>query len=428
MSFCFRALVLATTASIAVLGSACHGAMDTAAGGATTSSGGGSAGAGVGGSGGSGGAGGAAISSTLKAQFFMYYENVYVSVTLEGIGPVLLLLDTGAPGIYIDTAIAAQLGLVAGERDVSIGSLDLGPRNIQLANTVFGGQVPPGLPGPISGYAGYGLFDGFSIGLDFRDKELWVTPAGPTDPPAELPDGVETKSIDVPFQVVQGYTSVPCAFGPGAADRVCLFDTGAMTSLAFDAYWQTVPHPSPAVFQQQESDSQGNTFHSYFQRDQVTKVGPLTIGNDAVDVAIDFTLLTSVAQDTGLDLVGLVGVLSFKSMYTTIDYPHQQISFRHFHDTSWLPPSPFIGYEFTLDSVSFDVLFVAPGSSAEAAGIQAGDQLVSIDGVPVSQSPPALSLVQAIPGAPGETATFELVRGGQPYTAQASVGDALPVP
>jgi hypothetical protein len=358
----------------------------------------------------------------------MNLEDVYIRVTLDGIGPVLLLLDTGATAVYIDTGEAAKLGLTPGDRDVSIEGLDLGTRNIQLANTVFGGLTLPGLPEPIRGYAGNDLFDGFSIGLNYRDKELWVAAGGPTDPAAPLPTGVESKAVEVPFQLVQGYLSIPCAFGPGAADQTCLFDTGAMSSLSFDAYWQTVPHPSPAVIQEQESDSQGNVFHSYYQRDQVTKVGSLAIANDPVSVAVDFNLLAGLSQDLGLDLVGLVGALSFKSMYTTIDYPNSRLLFRRFHDTSWLPPSPFIGYEFVLDGANYNVLFVASGSSAEAAGIQVGDQLVSMNGVSVAQSPPALSLPQAIPGALGDSATFVLTRGGQTYTAEVSVGDALPVP
>lgn len=65
---------------------------------------------------------------------------------------------------------------------------------------------------------------------------------------------------------------------------------------------------------------------------------------------------------------------------------------------------------------------VAPGSPAEAAGIQPGDVVVSFDGAPVID---AASLVQAVGrGKPGQQVTLGLVRNGRSGSVQVRLGAA----
>lgn len=365
----------------------------------------------------------------VHVPFSSFYENIFVRVTLEGVGPLLFLYDTGSPGIFLDEGEANKLGIEGGRFAASIGSIDLGERKIALAKTLVGGQTLPGLPRePIRGYAGNPLFEGYSVGIDFRDRELLIAPAAPPEATPRAPDGVGAEAAVVPFDLVKDYLSIPCRFSRGEADRRCLFDTGAMTSLTLADHWKTVPHPRAETLPQDAIDSEGNVLSAYFQRDEATMIGGFEVPGDAVKIAAEFELLGSVGRQLGLDLVGLVGVLSFKRLYSTIDYPNRRILFRRYDDLSWAPPSPFLGYGFLLDPGTLRVRFVAPESDAPAAGVKVDDKLVGIDGLSTELASPGLTLVQTVPGLPGETARFELSRAGQRFQVALTAEDLLPPP
>jgi hypothetical protein len=375
-----------------------------------------------------GAGGGVRTPLSIRSPFFMYYENVFVRVTLDGARPVLLLYDSGAPEIYLDQEEANELGIGPGQVEVAMEGIPVGTRSVTLTQTVFGGLALPGLPDePVLGYAGNALFEGYSVGLDFRDRELWVSAAGPAEVLPPSPSGVDAIATEVPFDWVDGYLSVPCAFAAQRADRLCLFDTGAMTSLSFESYWSTVPHPQPETIPQESIDSKGDPVHSYFQRSEASTIGSFAIPGDAVAVSDDFELLVALSQALDLDLVGLIGVLTFKSSYTTIDYANRRLLFQPYADLTWMPPSPFWAYGFVV-SPSFVVQSVLPKSSAEAAGILIDDKVIEIDGVSVAQSPPSLTLPQMIPGKPGEAVEFALLRGGQTIVVPITAEDTLPAP
>jgi predicted metalloprotease with PDZ domain len=71
-----------------------------------------------------------------------------------------------------------------------------------------------------------------------------------------------------------------------------------------------------------------------------------------------------------------------------------------------------IGVQLTPDGDALDVAKVIPGGGAEAAGIVVGDQVVAVDGAPVS----AIGLdgaIARIRGNPGTTVVVTLRRAGQ---------------
>ncbi|MEZ5410777.1 MAG: trypsin-like peptidase domain-containing protein [Acidimicrobiales bacterium] len=71
-------------------------------------------------------------------------------------------------------------------------------------------------------------------------------------------------------------------------------------------------------------------------------------------------------------------------------------------------------------SAGVEVTQVTPGSAAENAGIQAGDLILSLDGAPVTSFEVLAGLVLAHP--PGDAVQLEIMRGGQPQTLSATLG------
>lgn len=69
------------------------------------------------------------------------------------------------------------------------------------------------------------------------------------------------------------------------------------------------------------------------------------------------------------------------------------------------------------DAVGVPIAEVTPGSAAEAAGIQTGDRVLTIDGAPVTNIEELVGLVQS--RFAGDTVNLEIIRGGNTITVQA---------
>lgn len=121
-------------------------------------------------------------------------KHVLVRVKINGKGPYNLILDTGAPALFVATAICTKLGITADRQHW--GTFD----RVELEGGVvlekFRGRVEDpfqlegmnglGLAGmPLHGIIGYTVLARYRIELDFtKDKMTWTRLA--FDPPAPL--------------------------------------------------------------------------------------------------------------------------------------------------------------------------------------------------------------------------------------------------
>lgn len=111
-------------------------------------------------------------------------------VSIEGSGPVQVMVDTGATSeIALSETTARALGLLAGRavragRSVSLGGLGQ-DRIVQVAKVDFGGRTlsdvevqvfTPSVQGPLpAGLLGVGILRRYRVGLDLGAGVLWLT-------------------------------------------------------------------------------------------------------------------------------------------------------------------------------------------------------------------------------------------------------------
>jgi len=123
--------------------------------------------------------------------------------------------------------------------------------------------------------------------------------------------------------------------------------------------------------------------------------------------------------DVGEPVDGLLGYSFLKHYRVALDYPRGRL---------WLDPSrgdvedrpdeyssPGLQLESVADAVR--ILAVAEGSPGARAGIRAGDELVRIDGDPVSGRD-VVGASRRLEGAPGTVLTLRLRRGSEEWSCR----------
>lgn len=139
-----------------------------------------------------------------------------------------------------------------------------------------------------------------------------------------------------------------------------------------------------------------------------------------VDCAmLETDLARSIEAATGEPVAGLVGYSFFKAYRIGIDFTQRLL---------WFDPDPAyaetrryeysqVGLQLESDSTEVRVLGIAEGSPAAAAGINVGDQLISVDGRRV-QPTEILAVTRSLEGRPGSRITLVLRRNGSDHTYQ----------
>lgn len=351
---------------------------------------------------------------------------VFLQVSFDGSDPVLMRYDTGSPTTVVDAGHARNVGLAGGERRARIGNVEIGRRTVTLVDWIEAEITYPGLPGPIKGVVGNDFFSGFAVGLHHHEQELWLMEDGA---PIARPEGTEREGRSTAFDDSSGYLVVPCAFAPRSGERVCLFDTGAVNSLAFADHWQSVARPSGHSVPMITFDNQGNTVVGHYRRADTIVTGDIALADNVVVTVDAFALLSSVAAAIGEPVVGLIGLSGTFGYYTVIDYPRGTITVFPYRDREPLFPSPFVGYGFTVASDGrggLQVTAVVPASDAAAAGIMTGDRIVAVDGRPLAEAGLEFSIAALIADAPGTRRVFEIDRGGSALRLEVRAEDLLP--
>ena len=137
-----------------------------------------------------------------------------------------------------------------------------------------------------------------------------------------------------------------------------------------------------------------------------------------VDVAILGSRLgEALERAAGESIHGLLGYSFLKRFRVVFDYPHRVL---------WLDPIPayrddrpfehsHVGIQLERRGALLQVVAVAEGSPAAAAGIAAGDAIVAVDGASV-QGMDVIAIARLMEGRPGSSMTLTLQRGERERT------------
>jgi hypothetical protein len=363
-----------------------------------------------------------------KVPFIEAEAGLIVEVSFAGSPPALMRYDTGSPSTYLDRDFAQRAGLHDGRVDATIGGAAFHQRPLTLVQWPEAHITYPGLPGPIQGLVGNDFFEGFAVGVDHQGQLLWFTEMPSATDLLDRPSLTSSTAHLAPFSLEGGYLVVRCGFD-SATDSDCLFDFGALQSLAFERVWSTFSHPDPHVVPFFSVDNQGTPISGSWQRARAVYAGDLRVPGDYVNVMSRFSLLDEVGASIHRTLAGLVGLHSTIGHFSVVDYANRRLLF-FAYDTPPDPPSIFIGFGFVVgtstDGVSLPVAGIAPLSDAEVQGVMAGDRLRAIDGVPLASAQVSYTLASIISAPVGTRKRFTFQRGSSLIDLSVSAEDLLP--
>ncbi len=344
--------------------------------------------------------------------------------------PKRFLLDTGAEATLIHDAQlrpylqkkharTCQIGghgpeLAQTAEVFPMNTIHIGPLRGQHQTLVYlAGQdyLSPRIGIPISGVIGFHIFQSLVAELDYKRSVLILHQkdsyqASPNQVTLPLQSNHNRPFVQLGLLNAQGLPS----------SKRFLVDTGASLSLWLPAEMErslATKKRGPAYI--------GTGIYGPIKGQKaelpLVQIGPLKMHNVPVFSSPSQIVSTQTHQD-----YGILGNDFLKNFRVIMNYPQKQISLLplpenqanwHFsHNTSGLEimaPRPGVR-EYFVD-------FVLPLSPSEKAGIQAGDQLLAINGIPVNQY--SLDrVIRLILGDGGHLLYLTLKKGRKTYTTQ----------
>lgn len=370
----------------------------------------------------------APASHTWLVPFDFVDNRIVLRVMLDGKGPYAFVLDTGA-GFTTSPQIVAQLGLTphgsfkiggtgadrAQASRVRIPSVALGP--IRMSDQPFtvvdldGIRKSSALPA-FDGLIGSELFSRYVVRIDYRGRTLTLT-----DPSAFTYHGNGTI---VPIELGGGTPRVEASVD--GIDGDFTVDTGDRMDVTFMEPVIAREHLLDRYAPRVETITGwgiGGAVSGYVARAHDLRIA-------ALDVRDPLLRLPTVAGGffTSHRLTGSIGTGIVNRFAVTFDYSRKRLIFedpagladRDTYDRSGLWLNQADG--------GFEVASVAAGSPAATAGLQTGDQIVAVDGMPARNV--ALADVRArLRGLPGTRVLLTVARAGTRNDVALTLSDLL---
>lgn len=300
-----------------------------------------------------------------------------IDVRINGKGPFRLLLDTGSGAdLIVDEALATELSLKAsGTRQigdpntpdaltakiVAVDRVEIGGLILRKVNAISWKRTSHGGADAPRGVVGLGLFGPRLVTLDYGRGELTVASG-------ELPEADGRTVLAASFE--DGIPSLPIDVA-GVPFRAHL-DSGStgFVGLPVDAV-ERIPLEAPPV-----PVGRARTASGDYPVTEARLQGSLRVG----DIAIDHPKVRFVdlpQANLGFDLL--------RSLVVTVDRKNARVRLVGTGKPLEASERPRLGVMIRGPKDGLlPIEQVVPGSPAEAAGLRAGDQIVRLNGRPVS--------------------------------------------
>jgi predicted aspartyl protease len=359
--------------------------------------------------------------------FELNSDKIYLQVRLNGQGPFWLMLDTGSPGMVLDTATAETLGLPLGETGETVGA---GEATFPLTEV----EIPvdaelPGLRltdqpaavgpldrviGPFEGRALEGilgchnLMTRFVVEIDYARRRLHFV-----RPEDFVPgDGARI----VPLELEQGHPFVQATLQPLRGEPIpgrFLVDTGMrrqmLLTTPFVDRHDLLERSAPTVYTT-TGGGIGGRAQGHVGRMRSVRFGEVTV--EDFPATLSQVRSGLVATDFA---AGVIGAAVLQRYRVAFDYGRERLVFQEqpydADDLDYDKSGLFLVADFENRSL-IRVLDVVPGSPAAKAGIEVGDRLIGMAGAPLGET--ALERVRrTLRGPEGTEVDLALEREGE---------------
>ena len=322
--------------------------------------------------------------------------------------------------------------MMGGRLRARVGAMKLGTRRFNPYDGYFAeSEVKQlGLPEDrIWGAVGTNFFEGCSLGLNFRDKEIWLAPARDPGEGVPHPEGTRDPVI-VPLERPKGYLLLDVAFGEPTDDGTTACSGPCNSSVVLEEVWKTVPHRNSRIFPTFSMDVNDTLLHGYYQRADALWTTGFKKRDTPVHVIEKWDYLQeSMTRNLELveKLVGIVGLETVLDHHTVIDFENNRILLFAYDDCGHLPRNRYNGFGFVLGPGSpFVVQALVPESFAEMADIKIGDILCSVAKMVDDESTVEISLEGIVQAESGTRCHFVFERDGKEIELDLIAEDLLP--
>lgn len=307
-----------------------------------------------------------------------------VPANLDGQGPFTFVLDTGAGMTCLDVSAARSLGYdpegalegrgVGGSQPVGLVKLheirigDISLPNEVVATMPFADLVRR-VGRPFHGIVGFNFFSRFAVTLDYPENILTVHPAGAAVEGGEnLPLSLDQNLPHVPV-VLNDKTECVFALDTGMTGSADLEEGFAKELGLFEAGRRVLRRRGFGVGG--KADLAVGRLHS------------LSLGRFRIPEPV-YTVALGGRFPRGGSCRGILGGGILRRFVVHLDYAEKRC-------VIW--PGPYVaerepydqaGLSFLTDGLRLLVDFVLRGSPAEEAGIRVGDEILALDGSPIS--------------------------------------------
>ena len=334
----------------------------------------------------------ASVSTPLE----LTQNHPYVPVYVNGKGPSMFILDTGADLTVIEKGHAAEIGLAmegsieirgAGEStldaamiagpSVRIAGLDI-PSDVMIAVPLGPLSLYEGRP--IQGILGYDVLSRFVVEVDYAAKKATL------HDPSKFAAPGDARPFEITFDGNTPVMKAVIALPDGRSFDVRLtLDTGNRTSLILHQPFVEA-HGIRASLPTIESAPLGMGVGGLTRQD-LGRIASLSLGDSVMEAPLTSFSIEQAGANANPDIDGNVGGEVLRRFTLWIDYGKKRILLRpnrSLSDPFEYDMSGLLLANATASRTEPVVLNVLPGSPAQEAGVKVNDVIVTIDGTAAS--------------------------------------------